>query len=615
MNPAIFSLTRNGNPIAQVALGPDERVADEAQSAIVNELQNCGFQVDDREADIEYRLWLGDLEPIEGRGRGPTVFWDDAAFFDGARGRVWVHLASRSAGPDAAWSLRARLPVYVTATKLSQQRYDTMMNQLRGLAAGLLFDLVSPMLRSLRFGQDQGGVSYRSSQVELRLLERLWRSLAHALREIAEDPVTRIDRRWEVRESWGAGRFGMRTTAHLAAIGLDPRRPGAPRPFRALREHFAESTDTVEHRVIAGLLLFLKDRIDSCAQNVRAHVRGIEEDRTFRQRASGNQAGLYELEDMPRLQQLRTAIERADRLHRGIDQAQALPLLRGVQPRLSLPATPVFEHVRPYRRIRDEFHRYLHSSLILLEDGFDERLKSTQRMYEQWVFFQLAAALRNAGLHCTTQDGLFHRAQRFRYTLDLDRGARLAFVAADGRAIMLRFEPWVLPYAAAQQRGDSLYRGTRGEAAWSPDVVLEVLGKDRDESGVAEVEYAVVVDAKYTTRIQEHHWNDTRKYRDIRATRTKRQVVYQLWLAYPNAEEQIEPEDTAITWTERGPDCARDEFIWGRLGLIPPTEEATAIGHGAGWIAAAETTANRFVTGLLEFLGVAPQPVAESRHD
>lgn len=608
MNAAVFSLTRNGKPIALVALGPDERVGDEEQGAVVNELQVCGFQVDHREADTEYRLWLGNLEPVEGRGRGPAVCWDDAAYFDGARGRVWVHLASRLAGSDAAWALRARLPVYVTATKLSQQRYDTMMNQLRGLAAGLLFDLVSPMLRSLRFGPDQGGVSYRSSQVELRLLERLWRSLAHALREIAEDPVTRIERRWQIRESWGAGRFGMRTTAHLAAIGLDPRRPGAPRPFRALREHFAESTDTIEHRVIAGLLLFLEDRIEACAQNVRAHIRGIEADRTFRQRASGGEAGLYELEDMPRLQQLRTAIERADRLRRGIDQAQALPLLRDVQPRLSLPATPVFEHVHPYRRIRDEFHRYLHSSLILLEDGFDERLKSTQRMYEQWVFFQLAAALRNAGLHCVSQDALFHRSQRFRYTLDLDRGASLAFRAADGRTIVLRYEPWVLPYAAAQQRGDSLYRGTRGEAAWSPDVVLEVLGNNPN-TGASEVDYAVVVDAKYTTRIQDHHWNDTRKYRDIRATQTRRQVVYQLWLAYPNAEEQVEPEDSAITWTERGPDCQRDEFIWGRLGLIPPTEEATARGRGTGWIANAETTANRFVQGLLAFLGMASPPV------
>src|SRR5437763_10639692 len=111
MNAPTLSLTRNGNPIAQVALGPDERVGDEAASAVVNELQVCGFQIDDREADTEYRLWLGNREPIEGRGRGQVVYWDDAAYFDGARGRVWVHLASRPASTDFAWSPRARLPV------------------------------------------------------------------------------------------------------------------------------------------------------------------------------------------------------------------------------------------------------------------------------------------------------------------------------------------------------------------------------------------------------------------------------------------------------------------------------------------------------------------------
>jgi len=136
-----------------------------------------------------------------------------------------------------------------------------------------------------------------------------------------------------------------------------------------------------------------------------------------------------------------------------------------------------------------------------------------------------------------------------------------------------------------------------------------------ENTGAAEVEYAVVVDAKYTTRIQDHHWNDTRKYRDIRATQTRRQVVYQLWLAYPNADEQVEPEDSAITWTERGPDCQRDEFIWGRLGLIPPTEESAALGRGTGWIANAETTANRLVQGLLAFLGMTSFRAGEAKDE
>jgi len=114
--------------------------------------------------------------------------------------------------------------------------------------------------------------------------------------------------------------------------------------------------------------------------------------------------------------------------------------------------------------------------LILLQDGGEERLKSTQRMYEQWVFFQLAAAFRMAGLACSSQDGLFRRSRRFRFTLDVDRGARLTFLAADGQAVVLRFEPWIVPYDSALQRQDTLYRGAvREESAWSPDVLIEFL--------------------------------------------------------------------------------------------------------------------------------------------
>ena len=95
-----------------------------------------------------------------------------------ARGRVWVRLASRPVGSGQAWQPRAQLPVYVLATKLSEERYNVMVEQLRALAAGLVFDLYSKMFRSLQFAESAGAVSSRSSQVELRLLERLWASLA-----------------------------------------------------------------------------------------------------------------------------------------------------------------------------------------------------------------------------------------------------------------------------------------------------------------------------------------------------------------------------------------------------------------------------------------------------
>lgn len=131
----------------------------------------------------------------------------------------------------------------------------------------------------------------------------------------------------------------------------------------------------------------------------------------------------------------------------------------------------MFEYVRPYRRSRDEFLGYLHSPLVLLDDGDDLRLMSTDRLNEQWVFFRIAAGLRAAGLRVTGEGGVFHR---FRVTAVLDRGACLTFRAAGGRVVRLRYEPWNYSYSEAQARGDTIYKtpwtGTRPDGGWDESI-------------------------------------------------------------------------------------------------------------------------------------------------
>jgi hypothetical protein len=604
-----FSLTRNGLTAAALALGDAEVTG--AEPVPVNELQPCAFTVEGREDGAEYRVWVGDRDPEPGEGalaprpvglpRGSAVLWDEAPHFDGARGRVWVRLASRPIGSGQAWQPRAQLPVYVLATKLSEDRYNVMVEQLRALAAGLVFDLYSKMFRSLQFAESAGAVSSRSSQVELRLLERLWASLAPALQEVAADPVTQISVSRGVRPSWGGERLGQRTVARLAAEGLDPRRSGAPRPFPAYGERFTEAPKELEHAIIRGLLSFLEQRAADCARAVRRRVEGIEADRPLRQRGPLGVKSLYETEDLPRLRRLRSALAEADQLRRRIRAAQGAGPWGGLQPLFRFPTTPVFEHVRPYRRIRDEVRRYLRSHLLVVDDGLEERVKSTSRLYEQWVFFQLAAAFRRAGLRCQQDDGVWRRAHHFRFTLEMDRGARLLFLAADGRAVGLRFEPWVPPLRAAGERDEDYGHGFPGEAAWSPDVLIELL--DGPEPGAA-VQYAVVVDAKYTARIRDYHWADTAKYLHIRSSRTRRQVVKQLWLAWPDERAGIMSRDSAVAWTARGPDCPRDETVMGVLGAMPPPRLPEDTGEEDGWISTPVATVMAFVEGLLAYLGL-----------
>ena len=58
----VLALTRNGRPLARLNLAETEEIGEEAAAVSVNELQLCGFVVEDREPDTEYRLWVGDRE-------------------------------------------------------------------------------------------------------------------------------------------------------------------------------------------------------------------------------------------------------------------------------------------------------------------------------------------------------------------------------------------------------------------------------------------------------------------------------------------------------------------------------------------------------------------------
>lgn len=612
----VFSLTRNGEPIRSIELSPS--LAQGSDIADVNEAQPYGFEIDGREPDLQFGVWIGDISTgvstetsgsmgtAVGVALGRSIIWADTDCFQGARGLVWVRLASRHTGPNRAWKDRALLPVVVTSTKLSEDRYNIMYEQLRGLAAGLVLDLVSKTLRSMRLGGRSKPIAVRSSLVELRILEQAWPPIARAIKEITTAPMRQLCVLQERRSCWGSERFGPRSISRMAQTGSDPRQRGIQLPFRADVERVAESCDTLEHGVIRGFLDFLDMRAVECRENLEQHVKAIEKDRPWRHRSRVGQPSLYEVEDLPRLSRLHEQLRRTEGLRRQIRMARQSTPLRNARSVFQVVDTPVFRNVGPYNRFQHEMVRYLRTGLVVLDEGADERIKSTARMYEQWLFLQVAAAIRSLGLQCQSRQGLLHTTRKFRFTLDIDRGARLTFGAGEGRAISLRYEPWILPEDAARHAMETVYRGRTGQTAWSPDVLLELLvGSDRS-GDLDEVQYAAVLDAKYSREIKDHHWDSTHKYLEVRSTRTRRQVVRQLWLVYPGEsdEHRIAMRDATVSWSASGPSCPQDETVQGTLALVPSLTLADDDREMPGWIQRPEPVAVEFVAGLLNYLGI-----------
>ena len=592
---AVFALTRNGNPVARADLGR-EADAPDAAPVTISELQPIGFAIERRPPEMEYEVAIGDVPLGAGTPFGPNVYWADEPYLESTRGRVSVSLLGRAAGSGAEWRDCARLDVTVVPTKLSEERCAALEDDIRRVSAGLIFDLVSKMLRGVRYARGLQGIESRSSHVELRGLRDVWRELSGLIERIDADPHLHVGRRVRPRPCTGADVLDPDAAAWLAARGFDPRSRNARWPVTVPTRVLTKTSDTVEHRLMLGFLRLLLAQVGECVEAARRDVDRIEEDREWRHVAIGAGPTLYEEVDLPKIERLREAVRQGGELAAQIRRAIRLPLFGGLAPQGGEPDTPVFTHVEPYYRFARAMRGYLASKLVVLETGADERLKETSRLYEHWVFLRLGAAFRAAGLRGDDVEGVVRRLSRHRFVLDLDDDMVVTFRVDQRRRVRVRYEPWILSADAARRRGDLLCRGAGAGPAWRPDVLIEFIdGSD--------VDYAVVVDSKYSRRIQDHHWARVEKYTRIRTVAGLRQVVRQVWLAHPGDPAGIRCRDPFVRWTDAGPDRPRDEFVMGEIGLRPAPGGAEAEGAGADGEAAPSRVARGFAAGLLRYTG------------
>jgi hypothetical protein len=239
--------------------------------------------------------------------------------------------------------------------------------------------------------------------------------------------------------------------------------------------------------------------------------------------------------------------------------------------------------------------------MVVSDVGEAEQAKSTARMYEQWVFLQLVSAFRAAGLRTESADRIVRPAGWQRFSVDLERGARVSFRVPDSPlSLVIRYEPWIFPRESARDRRETIYRGRSGAAPWSPDVLIEVLAPGDHNAIAPEVLYAIVVDAKYSRTIGDSQWAEARRYLEIKSTRTDRQVVHQVWLAYPDPTGEIAPYDTDVEWNESRLTLPRGDRLLGVLPLV--ADEGKLVVEDEAEQIIPTDTALEFAVGVLRYL-------------
>ena len=544
------------------------------QSFDVQETTRIGFEVDDYEEGVAYQVTIGDIPiaepPQERRSR---LEWQASPCLDGASGVTPISLRDAASG-----NILAQIFALVEPSKLSANAYDAMFEDMRRISLDLFLDLISKSRLALAQlpSSRNGGVQPLSARLELSQIWRFWKHFSPVIADILEDPHTELRSRQVSRQLKPGERLTpdvLRRFARSGQTARDAVRSGGLVELATAMQ----DRNTRENRVIVAFMDILRRRVDRSLRRARSE----REMRLARKNSYGSaDAGLdrfMQLREDPKIARLQEIVDDCEgtmtEIYRAM-QSFAVPVTRmGRQDFLASFNGSFFRGHPQYARAARLMLAFLNDTALVVEQGDAEGAKSIETIFEQWVFFQICAALQAAGLSCISHNSIFEPIARDRFSVDLDRNAAIDFETSDKRIVRLRYEPTILPREAAQGV-DSLYRGNSA-SPWTPDIVLEILAPSADLRDYR-LAYAAVIDAKYTTignvwgRLQK-----IEKYREIRSMDTDSQIARQVWVAAPIAAS-LQPRDEAVTWSTSG-DVGANPFdvILGVLGADPADRDQT----------------------------------------
>lgn len=545
---------------------------------LIGELDRLCFVLSGAEYGVVYQIKIGDVRLVDILGSpidaisaviDGRVFWREATYFESARGITTVTLESRTeAGSEMDWRVCLRANLYVIPSKLGEERYLSMAADLEALSRGLLIDLYGKSNQTSDRRIAAEGSGYRPPTEELALIERLLDRLAPTLFDIGRRPASRIHSESRVVPYWGTERLSPATSAEFCRRGVALSQ--AQRPVRVRSEMRCETFDVVEHRMIRAALKAIAVRARICRHVATSHAQAIVSERGFRDVRFGSSPSLFEVVDLPRIRRLKESSIRAGRAEMLACSLMDLPYLKDVPAEVKVISGGVFGRNSDYQRVSRLLQGYLAISEVGLGNHASGSMtKLTSRLFEQWCFLKVVDSFRLAGLELREWSDALRQHLLARFVLDFERGLSFEGEFGTSLRVRIRYEPWIFSQNRASAVGETLCRGAAQDTPWSPDITIECLQRDGDGWRVV---YALVVDSKYVAQLTTSHWEKTAKYLEIRRTQDRRQVVRQLWLVAPGAEESITCEDPSVTFNEYGASCASDEAVRFTMIVAPPLQ-------------------------------------------
>ncbi len=438
--------------------------------------------------------------------------------------------------------------------------YKVMIEDAARVHEGLAHDVISRSKH--RHGLARRSISRLDPAGTLKHLERIGDRLAGALRSIARQPSTALDRSITVARYRGGDRVDSNTILSMARDAATRVTPGgqALALGKVAIRRSSLSEDLPEHRHIAETIRNLAQRALAVGRYCRhaAELLRAEEIEWGAEREG--ETSVYAQRDLPRVEAFEELASDAQRVagrfrqlvraHRFLDEAGP--------PRTVFGPTPVFLGRPAYR----EVYRLLLDAITplgLLVDGTSIRLayRNLATLYEYWCYLRTVGYLREK-YGASKSRGSFTVIDEI-YRPELAPGQQFRFEAREDVAVVAAYVPTFLPWKTAQVRCKN-FGATLTREPLRPDMTIEVRRRGR-------VPVMMVLDAKSTEHFTAARFREMSDYsRQVVDPRTGYQPVKQVFLLHRDRSSHALAN---IPGYLGGRSIAPDTFVLGAVPCIP----------------------------------------------
>jgi len=501
----------------------------------LEETDSLSFTIEDYPEHVDFRLHIGDKQLPDAMNYRQFMEWEKSQYLSNCIGKVQIVLEVRSKDSNI-WQAVFLVEVFCYPSKISRQQYKIMLQDISTISRGLLLDIVSKT--SSFFGWvATKSVDELSGVEEYLLINQFLSQFEPILERINRDPGNRLTVTNIQSLCYGQENFTPKSLAQMTRSGSDPRKKGYRRPFQCEIQRKERTFDIWENRQISALCNWVADRSSLVASKAQIQIDTIKRDKQWRRLAPKGKISLWDLEDAPRITQLERSIDSCRKIQRRLSlYPKRFVFLEGVsKSKLDLKPTPRFMKDLFYSHAYSVMIEFISNNGLIFDNGIlEQKLKDTSKLYEYWIFLLIFFYLKKRLCLSATTEAPFLNptSNKDRYALNINSGDHIIFLAQNGFKVAIHYEPTFFTKTEAEKIGSRFIRSTlRGSKPLVPDIFIEILSGTTESPNL---EYGIVIDCKYTSRIMEVHWNDVEKYQSqLFESIGLRNVADQLWIIHP----------------------------------------------------------------------------------